>query len=134
VIRSGFIDHSRTPGGPHRPAAEVQTHARRDFEALTEVEAQTPVFPVVAHRRSTGHDEMIREYLIPTAEEAGLRTVGICTTDPTENAYQALAVRPSKRLGVDRGGRRHGCARRRSRADIDRVTRTEPPRDVGRPG
>lgn len=53
---------------------------------------------VVTHRRSTDHDSLIRNRLIPTVEAAGLQTLGLYTTDPTENTYPPLPVRPSNVL------------------------------------
>jgi hypothetical protein len=56
------------------------------------------VLIVVTHRRSPDHDRLIREELIPTVEAAGVQTVGLYTTDPTENTYPPLPVRPSNVL------------------------------------
>jgi hypothetical protein len=56
------------------------------------------VLILVTHRRSHDHDSLIRHHLIPTVEEVGLRTVGLYTTDPTENTYAALPVRRSNVL------------------------------------
>jgi hypothetical protein len=53
---------------------------------------------VVSHRRSDDHDELVRRLLIPTVEEAGVRTRGLYATDPVENSFPALPVRPSNVL------------------------------------
>jgi hypothetical protein len=58
----------------------------------------------VTHRRSADHDRAIRELVIPVVEEAGLRTLGLYTTDPAENTYPALPVRPSNVLVWVAGG------------------------------
>jgi NIPSNAP len=53
---------------------------------------------VVAHRRSgdsAEHDRLVRAHLAPRLEAAGLRTIGVLTTDPADNAFPALPVRPS---------------------------------------
>jgi hypothetical protein len=53
---------------------------------------------VVAHRRSGNsaeHDRLVRSHLAPRLEAAGLRTVGVYTTDAADNAFPALPVRPS---------------------------------------
>jgi hypothetical protein len=52
----------------------------------------------VTHRRSADHDRAIRELVIPVVEEAGVRTLGLYTTDPAENTFPALPVRPSNVL------------------------------------
>jgi hypothetical protein len=53
---------------------------------------------VVSHRRRDDHDELIRGLLIPTVEEAGIRTLGLYASDAAENAFPALPVRPSNVL------------------------------------
>lgn len=53
---------------------------------------------VVSHRRCDDHDELIRGLLIPTVEEAGVRTLGLYATDAAENSFPALPVRPSNVL------------------------------------
>jgi len=53
---------------------------------------------VVSHRRCHDHNELIRGLLIPTVEEAGVRTLGLYATDPVENSFPALPVRPSNVL------------------------------------
>jgi hypothetical protein len=56
---------------------------------------------IVSHRRDEHddeHDELIRRYLIPEVEQAGFRTIGLYTTDPTENVYPALPIRASNVL------------------------------------
>jgi hypothetical protein len=67
--------------------------------------ARGAVLIVVCHRRSDDHDEQVRELVIPAIEGAGVRTLGLYTTDPAENPYPALPVRPSDVLvwiaGVD---------------------------------
>lgn len=53
---------------------------------------------VVGHRRCDEHDELVRGLLIPTVEEARVRTLGLYATDPVENSYLALPVRRSNVL------------------------------------
>lgn len=53
---------------------------------------------VVTHRRTDDHDELIRRLLIPTVENAGVRTLGLYATDPAGNPFPALPVRPSNVL------------------------------------
>jgi hypothetical protein len=62
---------------------------------------------VVMHRgcdQATDHDELIREHVIPTVEEADVRTLGLYTTDHAENPYPALPVRRSNVLVWIAGG------------------------------
>jgi NIPSNAP len=59
------------------------------------------VLILVAHRRCDDpldQDQLLREQVIPMVEEAGVRTLGIYETDPSENAYPALPVRSSSVL------------------------------------
>jgi hypothetical protein len=53
---------------------------------------------VISHRRCDEHDELVRRLLIPTVEEARVRTLGVYETDPVENSYPALPVRHSNVL------------------------------------
>jgi len=59
---------------------------------------------VVGHRRGDHDDDLLRELLIPTVEEAGVRTLGLYATDPVENPYPALPVRPANVLVWIAGG------------------------------
>jgi hypothetical protein len=52
----------------------------------------------VTHRRSADHDRAIRELVIPVVVEVGVRTLGLYTSDPTENTFPSLPVRPSNVL------------------------------------
>jgi hypothetical protein len=62
---------------------------------------------IVVHRRSDSavdHARLFREHVIPTVEMAGLRTLGVYTTDPAENLFPALPIRPSNVLVWIGGG------------------------------
>jgi hypothetical protein len=53
---------------------------------------------VVSHGCCDDHDELMRGLLIPTVEQAGVRTRGLYATDATENPFPALPIRPSNVL------------------------------------
>jgi hypothetical protein len=119
----GFDDHATRRdslaafyGGPvwqkHGRAAAATMIDSDDVHQLKAIEGLTirrpsdrdepgdrgSVLIVVTHRRSADHDDLIRNELIPTVEAAGFQTVALYTTDPTENTYPALPVRPSNVL------------------------------------
>jgi hypothetical protein len=54
------------------------------------------ILVIVAHRHSepaSVHGDLIREHLVPTIEDAGIRPIGLYTSDRGENPYPALPVR-----------------------------------------
>jgi hypothetical protein len=123
----GFGDHDGRGralasfyGGPvwrrHGPAANatmIDSDDVHQLSAIAEPDAQLRIRPatdrdadgnrgsiliVVSHRRYDDHDKLIRGLLIPTVEEAGVRTLGLYATDAAENSFPALPVRPSNVL------------------------------------
>lgn len=79
-----------------RKRLRLRPSSDRDSEA-----DRGSVVIVVAHRRVRGEsddDRLMRECVTPRLKAAGLRTIGIYTTDPTENPFPALPVRPSNVL------------------------------------
>jgi hypothetical protein len=66
--------------------------------------ARGSILIIVSHRRRNDDDDLLRELLIPTVEEAGVRTLGLYATDRVENPFPALPVRPSNVLVWIAGG------------------------------
>lgn len=92
MIDSGDVHQLKATGEPEqrlwlRPASERDGGGNRGSVVI-----------IVAHRRSGGavdHDGLMHECVIPTVNAAGFRTAGLYTTDPAENLFPALPVRPS---------------------------------------
>jgi hypothetical protein len=75
---------------------EIRSSSHRDRGG-----SRGAILIVVAHRRSdptTDQDDLIREHLVPTVEDCGVRTIGTYITDPAANPYPALPVRQSNVL------------------------------------
>ena len=91
MIDSGDVHQLQAVTEPDRLL--VRRHSDRDVAGH-----RGSILIVVTHRRARGgydHDRLMRECLTPRLEAAGLRTIGVYTTDPTDNPFPALPVRPS---------------------------------------
>jgi hypothetical protein len=91
MIDSGDVHQLRAVNAPER--LQVRTQSHRDLAGH-----RGSILILVTHRRSHSayeHDLLMRKCLTPRLETAGLRTIGVYTTDPAENPFPALPVRPS---------------------------------------
>jgi hypothetical protein len=123
----GFGDHDARGqalasfyGGPvwreHRTAANATMIDSDDVHQLRAIQEPEPqlrirhandrdadgnrgsILIVVSHRCRDDHDQLIRRLLIPTVEQAGVRTLALYETDLTENSFPALPVRSANVL------------------------------------
>lgn len=91
MIDSGDVHQLRAV--TERERLHVRTQSDRDLAGH-----RGSILIVVIHRRScAGYDldRQMCECLTPRLEAAGLRTIGVYATDPTDNPFPALPVRPS---------------------------------------
>jgi hypothetical protein len=92
MIDSGDVHQLKATGEPEQRLA-LRSASHRDFDAN-----RGSIVVIVAHRRSDGeidYDGLMHQHVIPTVEAAGFRTLGVYQTDPAENLFPALPVRPS---------------------------------------
>src|SRR5258708_38012048 len=91
-------------GGVHQLAATGEPEQRLWLRSASDRDAggdRGSIVIIVVHRRGdcgVDHDRLMQQDVIPTVKAAGFRTLGVYATDPAENLFPTLPVRPSNVL------------------------------------